>query len=81
MSPFYFHWVYVAMMGETLAETIRRRRLHAAAETAGICQICPKTCDRKWLLKDVHIEDLPSIPMLSPRHLGDYQSIGIAFEK
>jgi AraC family transcriptional regulator len=31
LSPFHFHRVYVAMMGETVAETIRRRRLHAAA--------------------------------------------------
>jgi AraC family transcriptional regulator len=31
MSPFHFHRVYVAMMGETLADTIRRRRLHQAA--------------------------------------------------
>jgi AraC family transcriptional regulator len=31
MSPFHFHRIYVAMMGETLAETIRRRRLHSAA--------------------------------------------------
>jgi AraC family transcriptional regulator len=31
MSPYHFHRVYVAMMGETLSETIRRRRLHKAA--------------------------------------------------
>lgn len=30
-SPYHFHRVYVAMIGETLAETIRRRRLHMAA--------------------------------------------------
>jgi AraC family transcriptional regulator len=31
LSPYHFHRVYVAMMGETLAETIRRKRLHWAA--------------------------------------------------
>jgi AraC family transcriptional regulator len=31
LSPYHFHRVYVAMMGETLAETIRRKRLHGAA--------------------------------------------------
>jgi AraC family transcriptional regulator len=31
LSPYHFHRVYVAMMGETVAETIRRRRLHWAA--------------------------------------------------
>jgi AraC family transcriptional regulator len=31
LSPFHFHRVYVAMVGETVVETIRRRRLHAAA--------------------------------------------------
>jgi AraC family transcriptional regulator len=31
LSPYHFHRVYVAMMGETVAETIRRRRLHGAA--------------------------------------------------
>jgi AraC family transcriptional regulator len=31
LSPYHFHRVYVAMMGESLADTIRRRRLYAAA--------------------------------------------------
>jgi AraC family transcriptional regulator len=31
LSPFHFHRVYVAMMGETVAETLRRHRLHRAA--------------------------------------------------
>jgi AraC family transcriptional regulator len=31
LSPYHFHRVYVAMMGETVAETIRRHRLHRAA--------------------------------------------------
>jgi AraC family transcriptional regulator len=31
LSAYHFHRVYVAMMGETLAETLRRRRLHVAA--------------------------------------------------
>ncbi len=31
LSAYHFHRVYVAMMGETLVETLRRRRLHAAA--------------------------------------------------
>jgi AraC family transcriptional regulator len=31
LSPYHFHRVYVAMIGETLAETLRRRRLHMAA--------------------------------------------------
>ncbi len=31
LSPYHFHRVYVAMIGETLAETLRRRRLHSAA--------------------------------------------------
>jgi AraC family transcriptional regulator len=30
-SPFHFHRVYVAMMGESVAETVRRQRLHNAA--------------------------------------------------
>jgi AraC family transcriptional regulator len=128
MSPFHFHRVYVAMMGETLVETIRRRRLHAAAmnllasaksvtklaNEGGYTSVqafnrafrdaygvtpkqyrihgelslaiqksinLTKTEHPMYLLKDVHIEDLPSIPMLSVRHLGDYQTIGIAFEK
>ncbi len=31
LSPYHFHRVYVAMMGETVAETLRRKRLHDAA--------------------------------------------------
>lgn len=31
LSPYHFHRVYVAMMGETVAESVRRKRLHAAA--------------------------------------------------
>ena len=31
LSPYHFHRVYVAMMGETVAETLRRKRLHQAA--------------------------------------------------
>jgi AraC family transcriptional regulator len=31
LSPYHFHRVYVAMMGETVAETVRRHRLHRAA--------------------------------------------------
>jgi AraC family transcriptional regulator len=31
MSPYHFHRVYVAMMGETVAETVRRQRLWSAA--------------------------------------------------
>ncbi len=31
LSAYHFHRVYVAMIGETLAETLRRRRLHMAA--------------------------------------------------
>jgi AraC family transcriptional regulator len=31
LSPYHFHRVYVAMVGETLADTLRRRRLHMAA--------------------------------------------------
>ncbi len=31
MSPYHFHRVYVAMMGETVADTVRRQRLWAAA--------------------------------------------------
>jgi AraC family transcriptional regulator len=31
MSPYHFHRVYVAMMGETVADTIRRQRLWGAA--------------------------------------------------
>jgi AraC family transcriptional regulator len=31
LSPYHFHRVYVAMMGETVTETMRRKRLHAAA--------------------------------------------------
>lgn len=30
-SPYHFHRIYVAMMGETVAGTARRRRLHNAA--------------------------------------------------
>jgi AraC family transcriptional regulator len=33
LSPYHFHRVYVAMVGETLADTLRRRRLHSAAVT------------------------------------------------
>lgn len=31
LSPYHFHRVYVAMMGETVADTLRRHRLHRAA--------------------------------------------------
>jgi AraC family transcriptional regulator len=31
MSPYHFHRVYVAMMGETVADTVRRQRLWSAA--------------------------------------------------
>lgn len=31
LSPHHFHRVYVAMMGETVADTLRRYRLHRAA--------------------------------------------------
>jgi AraC family transcriptional regulator len=31
LSPYHFHRVYVAMLGETVTETIRRHRLHRAA--------------------------------------------------
>jgi AraC family transcriptional regulator len=31
LSPYHFHRVYVAMMGETVTETIRRKRLHQSA--------------------------------------------------
>jgi AraC family transcriptional regulator len=31
LSPYHFHRVYVAMIGETLADTVRRLRLHRAA--------------------------------------------------
>ena len=31
LSPYHFHRVYVAMMGETVAETVRRQRLHRAS--------------------------------------------------
>ena len=31
LSPYHFHRVYVAMMGETVADSVRRRRLYAAA--------------------------------------------------
>jgi AraC family transcriptional regulator len=31
VSPYHFHRIYVAMMGETVADTIRRQRLHGAA--------------------------------------------------
>jgi AraC family transcriptional regulator len=31
LSPYHFHRVYVAMMGETVIETLRRKRLHDAA--------------------------------------------------
>jgi AraC family transcriptional regulator len=31
LSPYHFHRVYVAMMGETVADTVRRYRLHRAA--------------------------------------------------
>ena len=30
LSPFHFHRIYVAMMGESVTDTIRRRRLHRA---------------------------------------------------
>jgi AraC family transcriptional regulator len=128
MSSFHFHRIYVAMMGETLAETIRRRRLHSAAmkllasskpistlsHEGGYTSVqafnrafrdaygvtpkqyrihgelslaiqksinLTKMEHPMYSLKDVQIEDLPSISMLAVRHLGDYQTIGIAFEK
>lgn len=31
LSPYHFHRVYMAMMGETVADTVRRHRLHRAA--------------------------------------------------
>jgi AraC family transcriptional regulator len=31
LSPYHFHRVYVAMMGETVTETVRRKRIHASA--------------------------------------------------
>ncbi|MBL8517005.1 MAG: AraC family transcriptional regulator [Betaproteobacteria bacterium] len=31
LSPYHFHRVYVAMTGETVAETVRRQRLHRAS--------------------------------------------------
>ena len=31
LSPYHFHRVYVAMMGETVSDTVRRHRLHRAA--------------------------------------------------
>jgi AraC family transcriptional regulator len=31
LSPYHFHRVYVAMMGETVNDTIRRKRLHQSA--------------------------------------------------
>jgi AraC family transcriptional regulator len=31
LSPYHFHRVYVAMMGETVADTLRRHRLHRAS--------------------------------------------------
>jgi AraC family transcriptional regulator len=43
MSPYHFHRVYVAMMGETVADTIRRRRLWSAAVAL---LASPKTVDR-----------------------------------
>jgi AraC family transcriptional regulator len=128
MSPFHFHRVYVAMMGETLADTIRRRRLQQAAmkllaSSSAITKLAndsgytsvqafnrafrdaygvtPKqyrihgelslaiqqsiNITKKehpmYLLQDVRTENLPMITMLSARHLGDYQTIGIAFER
>jgi AraC family transcriptional regulator len=35
LSPYHFHRVYVAMMGETVADTLRRHRLHRAAIKLG----------------------------------------------
>jgi AraC family transcriptional regulator len=128
MSPFHFHRVYVAMMGETLADTIRRRRLHQAAtkllaSSTAIAKLAndggytslqafnrafrdaygvtpkqyrlhgelslaiqqsinfTKKEHPMYSLQDVQKEDLPTISMLATRHLGDYQTIGIAFER
>jgi AraC family transcriptional regulator len=128
MSPYHFHRVYVAMMGETLAETIRRRRLHLAAmKLLTSSTAIPKLANEggytsiqafnrafreaygvtpkqyrihgelslaiqqsinvtkkehpMYSLQEVHTEYLPAITLLATRHLGDYQTIGMAFER
>jgi AraC family transcriptional regulator len=128
MSPYHFHRVYVAMMGETIAETIRRRRLHTAAtkllasatvisklakeggytsvqafnrafreaygvtpkqyrihgELSHAIQKSINTTKKDhpmYLIKDVETQNLPAIDVLAIRHLGDYQTIGTAFER
>lgn len=128
MPPFHFHRVYVAMMGETLADSIRRRRLHQAATKlltsstdiarlsndggytsvqafnrayreaygvtpkqyrmhGGFSLAIQQSIDvtkkehPMYSLQNVHTENLPAITMLATRHLGDYQTIGVAFER
>ena len=41
-SPYHFHRVYVAVIGETVAETVRRNRLNRAAIVADVVGQAPE---------------------------------------
>jgi AraC family transcriptional regulator len=131
-SPFHFHRIFVAVTGETVAEAVRRLRLHRAAvelnrsdrplvriatragygsvaaftrafasahgrppatyrrlgqelrppsPKAGMETMTHSPALRTAVSYDVTIEEFPELMLATLPHLGDYQTIGTAFER
>ncbi|QEN90771.1 helix-turn-helix domain-containing protein [Labrys sp. KNU-23] len=131
-SPYHFHRVFVAVTGETVAEAVRRLRLHRAAvelnrsqhalariatragygsvaaftrafssayglppaayrragqdlrpvpQQSGSQAMTRATTLREALHYDVAIENVPKLRLVTLPHRGDYQKIGVSFER
>ena len=95
LSPYHWHRLYRAVLGETIYETLKRIRLHHAArllldshkplpDIARACGGVPYTAlppEHTTATYPVKIRDIAALPVVALPHHGDYMSIGASFSQ